>query len=222
MGINEIEFQQVVAGMDIGKRMDYSVITVLEQYQEYVYKDLGGGKHAVGKPFYNVADQHRLALDTPHTAQVDYVTELMNSSHSRYGKSPVLIVDASGIGESHFDSFIERGLNVYGVVSTSGGKVGFSGRRYTVPRDDITGALILVMENRRIKIPDDLPFKDVLVKELTTFTWKQQTGGFKAEHESGGHDDTVTALCYPLWWCERSHSKRLKSLPISKKDLGIR
>lgn len=220
MAIKEIELQQVVAGMDIGKRLDYSVITILEKYQQFEYRDLGGGKHAIGKPFYNVADQHRLALDTPHTAQVDYVTRLMNNTHLLYNKAPTLIVDASGIGESHFDSFIERGLNVYGVVSTAGGKVNLSKRRYTVPRDDITGALILVMENRRLKIPDDLPFKDVLIKELTTFTWKQQGSGFKAEHESGGHDDTVIALAYPLWWCERNQGRRIKSFP--KKELGIR
>lgn len=198
------ELKHVIAGLDIGKKTDHTALVVVERWQTYGY-DLFKGKNKVGKPFYNLVYLDRLPLDTPHPVQVDHVAGVMRKLNKHYDKKPHLVVDVGGVGESQFDSFKELGFNAYGVAIHGGREVTLDRRVYSVPKVDLTATLAVLLENSRLRIAEDLPGRDVLTKELMTFSWKQtDTGHFKFEHlKSGEHDDTVLALQVACWYGEK-------------------
>ncbi len=213
------ELKHVILGLDIGKKTDFTVLVVVERWQKYGYDDFIG-KNKVDKPFYKLVHMDRLPLDTPHPVQVTHVSKTMERVQEIYNTKPTLIVDVGSVGESQFDSYKEMGFNVYGVAIHGGRERTYSKRVYGVSKADLTAALAVLLENGRLQIADDLPGRDVLVKELMTFSWKQtDTGHFKFEHlKSGDHDDTVLALQVACWYGE----KGIRELTAGPKLPGLR
>lgn len=221
------ELKNVILGLDIGKKTDHTVLAILERWQAYGY-DAFKGENRVGKPHYKLIGMDRLPLDTPHPVQVDHVTKTMKRIEEIYKKQnfgeqgikPELVVDVGGVGESHIDSYKELGFNVYGVNIHGGRERTYSKRIYGVSKADLTASLAVLLENGRLQIADDLPNRDILIKELMTFSWKQtDTGHFKFEHlKSSDHDDTVLALQVACWYGEKG-IRRFETMPI--KNLGL-
>ena len=214
------ELKNIIIGMDIGKKRDYSAIVLLEKYQDYGH-DAFEGKNEVGKPFYHLTHLEQLPLGTMHTVQVAHVNEIVKLAMEYYEKKPILVIDSSGVGDHHFDSFMELGVNVYGVTIHGGQNITYSKRVYNVGKESLKACLEVLMENRRIMFAEDLPFRTQLIKELMTFSWKQtDTGHFKFEHlKSGDKDDVVMALMVAAWFAE----KGLREVKASnlKRKLGL-
>ncbi len=206
-------------GFFIGKKTDFTVLMLLEKWQPYGY-DGFTGKNKIGKPFYKLVHMDRLPLDTPHPVHVEHVSNTMKRIKEIYNRAATLVIDVGSVGETHFDAYKEKGLNVYGIFIHGGREVNLNKRVYSVPKVDLTSALAVLLENGRLQIAEDLPDRDVLIKELMTFSWKQtDSGHFKFEHlKSGDHDDTVLALQVACWYGE----KGIREIKIfSKKGLGI-
>ena len=198
------ELKHVILGLDIGKKTDFTVLVVVERWQTYGY-DAFIGRNEVGKPFYKLVHLDRLPLDTPHPVQVGHVSKTMQRVGEIYSIKPYLVVDVGSVGESQFDSYKEMGFDVYGVAIHGGREVTYSKRVWGVSKVDLTSALAVLLENGRLQIAEDLPGRDILIKELMTFSWKQtETGHFKFEHlKSSDHDDTVLALQVACWYGEK-------------------
>ena len=213
------ELKHVILGLDIGKKTDHTVLVVLEKWQPYSW-DFKRAGHKKDKYIYHLVHMDRLPLDTPHTVQIDHVTKATKRIESIYDGKPYLVIDTGSVGESHFDAYKEAfGQWVYGISIHGGQGVTYSKRVYGVPKVDLTSALSILLENGRLQIADDLPGRDVLIKELMTFSWKQtETGHFKFEHlKSGDHDDTVLALQVACWFGE----KGIRELTTFKKPSGM-
>jgi len=198
------ELNRVILGLDIGKKTDFTVLVIVEKWQTFGYDDFIG-KNKVGKSFYKLVHMDRLPLDTPHPVQVTHVSKTLKRVEEIYNHRPTLVVDVGSVGETHFDAYKEMGFNVYGVSIHGGREVTLNKRTYGVPKVDLTSALAVLLENGRLLIAHDLPGRDILIKELMTFSWKQtDTGHFKFVHlKSGDHDDTVLALQVACWYGEK-------------------
>ena len=207
------ELQHVILGLDIGKKTDFTALVVVERWKRKPSYVAGKGKI---KPFYRLVHMDRLPLDTPHPQQISHVSQAMNRVTDIYDVKPHLVIDTGSVGESHFDAYKELGFNVYGISIHGGQEVTYSKRVYGVPKVDLTSALAVLLENGRLQIADDLPGRGILVRELTTFSWKQtDTGHFKFEHlKSGDHDDTVLALQVAVWFGERGVREMKPSMNI--------
>ncbi len=201
------DLKAVILGFDIGKKTDHSALVILEKWQKRA-NDYIKGWNDVDKPFYNLVHMDRLPLDTPHNVQIQHIVKAMDRVNEIYREkriNPYLVIDASGIGDTHFDEYKHLGFNVYGITIHGGREVSISNRTYGVSKLDLTSALAVLLENSRLNIAEDLPGRDILTKELMTFSWKQtDTGHFKFEHlKNSDHDDTVLALQVACWFGEK-------------------
>jgi len=212
------ELTDLIIGLDVGKKIDRTVIALFEKYQEYGH-DAFEGKNKVGSPFYILSHLERMPLDTPHFMQVDRVTATYNQVIKKFNKDlpankrpmrPDLVIDLGNVGESHFEQYEAIGLNVYGInYLGDGAETTHRGNRYGVSKKNLTSALSILMENERLYIADDIPDRKNIIKELSKFTWKISTAGnVTAENlRDSDHDDIVNAFMVAAWYGEKGIRK---------------
>ena len=214
MGFTQ-ELKHLIIGLDTGQKVDRTVLALLERIQEYGH-DPFQGKNKVGKPFYKLVYMERFPLDIPTPQQVDRVIMTYNQVIKKYNKDlpdgapkiePTLIMDLGHVGQSHFDEYKQAGLRVYGINFLGDGAT--SDRTpdrdvYGVTKKDLTSALAILTENNRLHIPDNIPDRPLIIKELSKFTWKQTAAGnVTAENlRDSDHDDIVSALMVAAWYGE--------------------
>lgn len=93
-------------------------------------------------------------------------------------------VDSTGVGDPIFENLASRGLNVQPYTFTERS------------RRELLDNLRLLLEEGRIKIPDD----ETLINELRSFQYSlTDTGRIKVGVPEGVHDDTVMSLALSVW-----------------------
>jgi len=203
----------VFMGLDIGKKIDYTVLSIIEKHQEYVVNHLSGETKKLNKPVYHLVDIIRLPLDVPHNKQMDAVKKAYKNAKEYYNqnlqlgepkKKLYLIIDLGNVGESHFDDYLQTGLNVYGVKAHSGEQARFEKRRWYVSKENICNSVEILLDHKRLIIADNIPDKKGLIKELARFTWKKtNTGKLTAENlRDVDHDDRVDSVSAALWFAQ--------------------
>jgi hypothetical protein len=179
-------------GIDVGQQRDYTALSVVEKRIDPIVKTE-----------YHVRQLARLPLKLDYTAQVDRIVQVVQELRDQ---SPVILVDVGGVGRPFLDLLINRGVPATGIQITGGDTVreGNAGS-INVPKRDLVLALELAFEQKRIKIPESLKQKDILISELQNFTVKISSSGhdsYAAAKESI-HDDMIIALALPVWYSER-------------------
>lgn len=228
------ELKHLIMGLDIGQKVDRTVITLLERLQGYA-DDPFEGKNKVGKTLYRLAYMKRLPLDTPTPQQVDIVRRTYDRIIEKYNKDrpagkseikPTLIMDLGHTGQSHFDEYIELGMHVYGINFL--GEAATSDRSpdrgvYNVRKIDLTSALSVLTENKRLIIPHDIPDRKLIIAELARFTWKfTRSGQTTAENlRDTDHDDIVSSLMVAAWYGEKGIREVNAGPPGFRERLGL-
>lgn len=184
-------------GLDLGQSADPSALAVVEQSPGY---DLPKPRHS-----YAVRHLHRWELGTPYPQIVREVASLL-------ARDPlpgcVLCLDNTGVGRPVTDLFREARFpaKLVPVTFTAGNQVTRDGGAFRVPKKDLVGVMVTLLQSGRLSVAEGLPLARVLAQELRTFRVKVNPA---TGHESleawreKDHDDLVFATAMPCWFPER-------------------
>ena len=187
------------SGLDLGQSQDFSALAVVERTSR-------PNPTRSGEDLYSFAVRHlhRWPLGTPYPQVVADVKAL-------FGKPPlegsVLAIDRTGVGRAVSDLFRVAGISasVWPLTITAGER----SRGGSVAKKDLVGAVQAPLQDRRLKLAEDLPLTPVLAEELAAFRVKVTLAGnetFEAWRERD-HDDLVLAVAMAVyvgefwgWW----------------------
>lgn len=204
-----------IASLDLGQINDYAALVITEAsgtIQKY-YVDEPHPEvkvmHTVTKSVetmplthINVVHAERFPLGTKYAVVAHEMRKRIEGiprNARRY-----FCLDQTGVGQGAVEFFTY--LSPLGIVFTAGNaeraeQDGFGNWTFHVPKRNLIGAAQVLLQNRIMKIAADLPFADVLAKELTSFKMKISLAGhdtYEAWRERD-HDDLVNALAMACW-----------------------
>ena len=222
------DLKGVFIGVDIGKKVDYTVLSIIEKWQNY-RTDMFKGRMEDGKPYYHLTETKRFPLDVKHNIQVAAIEESYKRIKAYYNKDlqmgqpeykPYLIIDLGNVGESYFDDYTAAGLNVYGVKAHSGEKNRYEDKRWYVNIESLYNAVEILLDHKRLIFADDIPDRKGLIKEMVQFRWKHTPkGNLTAENlRDSDHDDRVDSIAVALWFAQHG-IREFGTFPKSK--LGL-
>lgn len=169
---------------DIGQVQDPSFLSIVEQKGR----------------FYECGwmEQH---FDMPYPAQIKYLAMLMGKPAMRDAD---LVIDATGVGRPIADGLRDLGVPVVAVIITAGATEHNDGRFWWVPKVDLVKAGQIILQENRLRLPQNHPLSDVVRSQFRDFRVK--VTGSKNEKfaaKEGKHDDGVISLCLGFWNCRR-------------------
>jgi hypothetical protein len=166
-------------------------------------------------PEYRVRHVERFPLGTSYPKVVDAVEEYLEDDLLR-GRTR-LVIDGTGVGVPVMNMFQQRGRPLLPIMITGADAVSYNGRIVRVPKRDLVSVLQVLLQGKRLKIAAGIEHRDLLLKELSTFSAKITTAAhdtYEAWRE-GQHDDLVLALALACWSFERGSSARQVRLGLS-------
>jgi len=186
-------------GLDLGQRRDHSAIAVVERIEyRTAYSGVERGPAVVRY-------LERVPLGTPYPEVVAHVRAIALSPPLS-GRC-ALVADATGVGAPVVEMLRDAGLGceLSAVTLTSGDHE--SSRRqngftwYNVPKKDVFGELLVLLERNELRIPTRLKETGSLVRELSDIRLtRTETGTARlGADQSGQHDDLAMALALALW-----------------------
>jgi hypothetical protein len=214
-------------GVDLGQQRDYTAISVTEKVllptgnytrEPYFDWDTQGTRwHSVenGKPEYRVRYLERPPLGTSYVDVVERILELLESLRDT---ELVLAVDTTGVGrpvadmlKSRLHKWLESNRRVrltIGWITITGGDsvTKAEGGGLRVPKRDLASAPLVLMQNKQLKIAQEMPLADTLRKELLNFKVKINISTAHDSYEAwreGDHDDLVLSVALACWAGER-------------------
>ena len=199
---------EVVLGVDLGLRRDWTAIAALERVTD--------GDDARAR--YDLIHLERGHWELPEL--VERVAGVRAAALGRFGAdSTWLVLDRTGAGEFAVGPFRDAGLDPVPICITGGLRPTLSCRataarrtpstvraEATVPKRDLVSVLQVLLETGRLRLAADLADLDILVGELETFRARISPAGrdtYEAWRE-GDHDDTVLATALACWFGERA------------------
>jgi hypothetical protein len=132
---------------------------------------------------------------------VERIAELVASKGLQSGTRN-LVVDATGVGRPVVDLLqaAELGCKIWPVTITSGASEGSGADGYRVPKRDLIMGLLLMIQNRELKIAQGMAEGQALLKEMANMRVSVTSGGReKFGARSGEHDDLVLAVALAVW-----------------------
>lgn len=194
-----IETRHIV-GLDLGERVDYTALVAVERRQRArnpITDEQEPASYAV--------ERMRRWRDVPATTIRDELVGRLPAWGMT--SADALVIDWTGAGVPVLAMYREARLPVTlaGIYITSGAGSTRVDGGFHVAKRDLVAALMVVLEQRRLEIPDDLPEARVLKAELGNFRVKTTRAGnetFSAWRESD-HDDLVLAAGLAVWYGEQ-------------------
>ncbi len=223
-----------IVGVDLGQQRDPTAICVVERgyvsagplyNARYWYK--GREMHAAREPValeYHVRHLERPALGTSYFDVVERILELLADLGDR---ELVLTVDTTGVGrpvkdmlKARLEDWLEERLEVEittaWITITGGDSVTRAeGGGLRVPKRDLASAPLVLMQNKQLKIAQEMPLADTLKRELLNFKVKINIATGHDSYEAwreGDHDDLVLAVAMACW-CGERYLTKLDSVP---------
>lgn len=223
-----------LVGLDLGERADYTAVAALRQHavptgrsrRVRVEFDLDRGTLYESMPEleyqYDVVYLDRWR-GRGYKIAVPIMERLLDELHqdthrqrmdARILNEPALpvwtLVDHTSVGIPVVEDLRAAGLDCTGITITAGESSRQSGQDYYVPKSALVSTLKVLVENRRIDVPDALALASTLTAELQNFRRKKKltTGnetfgaGESAEWREGAHDDVVLATAMATWYGE--------------------
>jgi hypothetical protein len=207
-------------GVDFGQANDYTAVSILERVP---VADYGHEEE------YHVRYLRRPPLRTPYNEVVSGVVRriitLTPAGPLGIRDDVGLVVDATGVGRAVVDMLKEeiRGhtlhtaprIRLVKVNVTGGNRVNINKGYYNVPKRDLISAGVIALQDKKLKIGQDVENRDVLIKELLNYRMKININSSHDSYEpwrDGEHDDLLFSVCLGTWVCN-SHRRTLKPVP---------
>jgi hypothetical protein len=223
-----------IVGVDLGQQSDPTAICVVERgyvprgklyNARYWFK--GRERYAAREPVnveYHVRHLERPPLGTSYVEVVERVVGLLESLGDR---ELVLAVDTTGVGrpvadmlKARLEEWLKEGqrreISAAWITITGGDSVTRAeGGGLRVPKRDLASAPLVLMQNRQLKIAEDLQLAPVLKRELLNFKVKINIATGHDSYEAwreGDHDDLVLAVAIACW-CGERYLRKEDSIP---------
>ncbi len=185
-----------LVGVDLGKTKDYTAISIIERLVT-----------EQGTLEYHLRYLHRPQLGTRYPAIVADVIRLLETKPLVDDPWTTLVVDKTGVGAAVVDIFTDAGVKPRAVTITGGDTPNITDPyNLRVPKRDLAGLMVALLQTRRFKVADGLELAPVLTAELLNFKVKINvaTGNdsYEAWRESV-HDDLVLSVALACWYGER-------------------
>jgi len=207
-------------GLDLGQVNDPSALTVVRELTPYRKKKerkrpMGPSLKVTketGRSRFAVVWIERFELGTPYTEIVDRVTHVQSYPPDDHVH---LVMDATGVGAPVVDMFKEKGAAPKQITFTGGQRVQSDLDRHSVPKKDLATTIQTLLQTGRLKIAEELPHAETLVREMKTFRVKiADSGHARFEHASESDtDDILMSLACALWFMQ--HGSDLPQSPQS-------
>lgn len=176
------------SGLGFFRRVDENVYKT-EEYRpkEGVFYQIGVdlakyNDYTVISPF-NLNDFHLIKQDAFNQMDYNLQKARIENTYLRYNNGRI-VIDSTGVGEPVFDDLNARGMNITPF------------RFNKSSRTDLLKNLQILLEQDKIKIPDD----QVLIDELKSMTYElNEQGGTKITVPDGKHDDRIMSLALAVW-----------------------
>jgi hypothetical protein len=209
---------QHIIGLDLGQSNDPSALVIAQKRTPWRVEapanvQLPQGhtgmtvreekeRRVKGEPVYDIVHLQRFDLGTAYPEVARQTAAI--ASDPRTGKSPDMVVDATGIGAPVVDVLRDEGLRPVEVTITSGSKVKKSGREYRVPKADLVTTVQTLLQTSRLRVSEALPLSKQLAQEMKLFRVKvTESGHARFEHAAEtDHDDLVLACALATWYGE--------------------
>lgn len=189
----------VTLGIDIGQAVDPTAIVVIETFfpEKLNAEDRPEKQH-------QIRWIEKIPLGTSYLSVVDRIATVAEAASVI--SSPIMILDATGVGRPVFDMLRQRtSISLRAVTFTGADKLKKTGTySYKVPKRDLVTALEVVLQSRRLHAIPACPLQEDLRAELGSFEVNLSDRGHDTyDGASGKHDDLVSALALAVWWAER-------------------
>jgi hypothetical protein len=192
---------RAAVGVDLGKLTDYSALASLV----WTVPAPPGGRRE-----YDVPTLHRWPLGTPYLDVADGLARFLAGPVA--GRCPLLVLDATGVGEPVCELVRGRLAAAGAAVTTrlvtiTGGSAETPGPggRWRVAKKQLVSVLQVLLGTRRLRVAAGQPEARTLMRELETFQVKISDAGnetFESWRERD-HDDLVLAVALAAWAAER-------------------
>ena len=190
------------AGLDLGKKRDFTAVAVLERSIERRAPSPGSSSYR-DVAFYTLRQLDRVRQES-YEDVADKVAQLLRL---RIMRGAVLAVDETGVGSAVTDMLRVRSLSPRAVTITGGDRVAKDGYDYRIPKRDLVTTVNVLLESKRLRIPTALPLARTLADELHNFKVTisplgHDSYGAGGEWREGQHDDLVLAVALAAWFGE--------------------
>jgi hypothetical protein len=229
-----------IVGVDLGQQRDPTAITVVERgyvnagalYNAEYW--LPGSKWRQRRQVYAAREPVKLEYHVRHlerpalgTSYVDVVERIIALLKSLGDEELVLAVDTTGVGrpvadmlKARREEWLEADRRVHlqtaWITITGGDSVTKAeGGGLRVPKRDLASAPLVLMQNRQLKIAQQMPLAETLRQELLNFRVKINIATGHDSYEAwreGDHDDLVLAVAIATW-CGERYLRKEDSLP---------
>ena len=206
-------------GLDLGQTHDYSALAVVEFAEPVVDRfDYISYLRTQRKldPTFSVRHLQRFPLGTSYPDVVRATRELTRRPEVR--KKCTLVVDGTGVGKPVVDLVHEADFecDVVPVSITPG----LAARRdkgwWYVPKRDLIGVMQVLLEQRRVRIANDLREVQRVIEEFMAIESKAGESGVQfGAWRNGAHDDLALAVALACWrakGCERKIGEQNRRL----------
>jgi hypothetical protein len=187
-------------GVDLGQTHDPSALVIARRVPPEGATDRNSDSDRPEGCTYEGVGLKRWPLGTPYPAIVADVKALL-ARPPLNDPETMLVLDATGVGKGVCDMFREAGMKPYAVTITGGFQVSREGYDVRVPKKDLVGVVMVLLQTGRLKIANRIPEAGVLRAELLAFRAKTTESGnltLEAWRERD-HDDMVLALACAVW-----------------------
>jgi hypothetical protein len=222
---------ELTIGLDLAQAFDYTGLVALQHHPgssgddapHYVARMVERWRH---RPYTLLPSLVHRAEEKLRRLAADQVLAVLGQGiHPWHDVTVHLVVDASGVGAPVIDALVAAGLDPVPIVITGGFAVGRrEGGGFTVPKADLVASVQVLLEGRRLQIPQDLPHAETLTRELANFRYdytasgRMRFGAGPAGGEDvlwrgdGSHDDLLLATAIAAWHAETHPPPRLDPL----------
>jgi hypothetical protein len=187
-------------GLDLGQAKDFSALAIIESVRAVTG---GGDKSEITN--LNCTHLQRWQLRTSYPAIVADVVKMINGlkPYQSPDNKPVLAVDATGCGAPVVDLFKREQINaeLRPIQIVGGSNVSEEFGMTRVPKRDLVSVVQVGLQNKTLKIAEQLPEAETLIRELQNFTVKitDAANDTYGAWREGTHDDLVLAVALALW-----------------------
>jgi hypothetical protein len=196
------EYARYFVGVDLGQRMDYTAVAVLEQHYD-----------ERGRSFYETGWLKRFPLMTRYSSIAKQLKKLDTKLRLRAAKQEkslmlTYLVDAGGVGNAAVE-LCEVELpnaDIYRCFITGGlhATVDSREREIRIPKFQLVSTLVALFDSERIHFPKDAKYIEAMVEELESYeVHVSESGNEQYAARSSRHDDLICAVSLPAWYSQQ-------------------
>ena len=192
-------------GLDIGRAVDHSALSVIARKVEYNREELKGDAALLTK--YYAVFVKRFPLGTPYYMLEEEVDRIWRLPELR-SSTNWIIVDKTGVGAPVVENIRRnKGLPVQGVTITGGEVVNQpASNEFNVPKAHLVTALMDIVQRKRFKVVKGVENEKEFFEQVDNFGYKinRETANMSYEAlQDRVHDDLVISAALGIWFAER-------------------